>query len=219
MTEAQAESLELAVVPASESRAVLTLVTNPANALEQLKELHQFVKTYLIEGDDYGVIPGTNKPTLYKPGADKLKEVYGLYSDIQMVQRTEKWELTPPLFDYEFKVLLKRRFDDSIVATGVGSCNSWESRYRYRKSERVCPNPYCGKETIIKGQAQYGGGWLCWQKKGGCGAKFKDGDPAIESQVVGKAENTDLADVKNTVLKMAKKRANTSIRRNCHHAR
>jgi len=38
--------------------------------------------------------------------------------------------------------------------------------------------PTCHKEnTIIKGKPEYGGGWLCYSKKGGCGAKF-DYDPA-----------------------------------------
>src|SRR5688572_15251827 len=30
------------------------------------------------EGEDYGVIPGTKKPTLLKPGAEKICNVYGL---------------------------------------------------------------------------------------------------------------------------------------------
>lgn len=34
----------------------------------------------------------------------------------------------------------------------------------------LCPN--CGKDTIIKGREEYGGGWLCYKAKGGCGAKF-----------------------------------------------
>jgi hypothetical protein len=33
--------------------------------------------------------------------------------------------------------------------------------------------PVCGVVgAIIKGKPEYGGGWLCFQKKGGCGAKF-----------------------------------------------
>jgi hypothetical protein len=79
-----------------------------------------------------------------------------------------------------------------------------ESQYRYRKADRLCP--YCGRPTIIKGRAEYGGGWLCYQRKGGCGAKFADQDVAIVSQAAGRMENADLADTYNTVLKMAKKR-------------
>lgn len=36
----------------------------------------------------------------------------------------------------------------------------------------VCPN--CGKDAIIKGKEEYGGGWLCYKAKGGCGSKFTE---------------------------------------------
>ena len=40
-------------------------------------------------------------------------------------------------------------------------------------NEPSCPS--CGKKgAIIKGKEEYGGGYLCYKKKGGCGAKFKD---------------------------------------------
>jgi len=35
----------------------------------------------------------------------------------------------------------------------------------------VCPE--CGQNSIIKGKKEYGGGYVCFSKKGGCGAKFK----------------------------------------------
>ena len=60
---------------------------------------------------------------------------------------------------------------------------------------------------MIKGKDEYGGGWLCWRKRDGCGAKFADGDQAIESQSVGEIDNPDLPDLWNTVVKMAEKRA------------
>ena len=62
-------------------------------------------------------------------------------------------------------------------------------------------------ETIIKGKEQYGGGWLCYLKKGGCGEKYETEDKRITDQVIGKVENPDIADIYNTVKKMAKKRA------------
>jgi hypothetical protein len=80
-----------------------------------------------------------------------------------------------------------------------------ETKYRYRSASRKCP--VCGKETIIKGKAEFGGGWLCFKKKGGCDARWSDGDEIIEKQETGKIENPDPADQWNTCLKMAKKRA------------
>jgi hypothetical protein len=43
------------------------------------------------------------------------------------------------------------------------------------------PCPKCGKDAIIQGKPEYGGGWLCYKQKGGCGAKFTV-DPAIVNQ-------------------------------------
>ena len=92
-----------------------------------------------------------------------------------------------------------------MAGEGEGSCNSWETKYRYRSADRVCPR--CGATAIIKGKAEYGGGWICFNKKGGCGAKYKEDDPAITSQPAGKVPNPDVADVVNTVQKMAQKRS------------
>ena len=60
---------------------------------------------------------------------------------------------------------------------------------------------------IIRGREEYGGGWLCYKNKGGCGAKFDVNDPAITAQQVGRVINPDIPDQINTIQKMAQKRA------------
>jgi hypothetical protein len=172
-------------------------------AKERLAELQEFVKFYLKEGEDYGTIPGTPKPTLFKPGADKLCDIYALADRYRITNRTEDWERN--LFDYEVECTLVSRRTERMVATGLGSCNSYEENYRWRERKRKCPK--CQKETIIKGKEEYGGGWLCWKKEGGCGAKWPDGAKEIEGQETGKIENPNIPTLKNTFLKMAKKRA------------
>jgi hypothetical protein len=175
-----------------------------AMARERLVQFQQFIKEYLVDGEDFGTIPGTPKPTLYKPGADKLCELYGLADDYTVTQRTE--EFAQGLFDYEVKCSLTSKAAGFLVSTGLGSCNSYEKKYRWRDSKRTCPN--CGKESIIKGKEEYGGGWVCWAKNGDCcKAKFADNDQSILSQSIGRVQNEDIADLKNTILKMAKKRA------------
>lgn len=183
----------------------------PVMSMNQAVERHQIivdaVKKLMDEGEDYGIIPGTKKPTLLQPGADKLNNLFGLVPRFDTMERVEDWvgrdHGGEPFFYYRVKCKLLR--GDYVMGEGEGSCNSWESKYRYRKTERQCPQ--CGKETIIKGKVEYGGGWLCFAKRGGCGAKYKDGDESIEGQVVGQKPNPDVAEVVNTVLKMACKRA------------
>lgn len=195
----------LEIMPVQDSGVVLMPVMNIQAAKARMKEFQQFVKEYLIADEDYGTIPGTAKPTLLKPGADKLCELYGLADDFAIESRIEDYSSDPPLFDYTIKCSLQTRRDGRLVGTGFGSCNSWEGKYRWRESRRKCP--LCGKEAIIKGKPEYGAGWLCFKKKDGCGAKFLDGDQSIEGQKAGREVNDDIATLKNTILKMAKKRA------------
>jgi hypothetical protein len=156
---------------------------------------------------DFGVIPGSSKPTLLKAGAEKATSFFGLSPRFVDAGSVEDWTGAEhggePFFYYRRTCNLYR--GDYLVASVDGSCNSWEKKYRYRSSERVCPQ--CGKPTIIKGKAEYGGGFLCFAKKGGCGAKFPDNSPEILNQEVGQIKNPDVADLVNTILKMADKRA------------
>lgn len=177
-------------------------------AIQRRNELVGFVQQIMKSGTDYGKIPGAgDKPTLLKPGAEKLTTFFGLSPSFRLAGSEEDWDGVnhngEPFFYYRYSCELYR--NGNMIANGEGSCNSHESKYRYRKGERVCPE--CGAAAIIKGKADYGGGWLCFGKKGGCGAKFKNGDPVIESQETGRILNADVADQVNTFQKMAQKRA------------
>jgi len=187
----------------SDAELVPTMVSDIASAKARLQELQAFVREVMVEGEDYGTIPGTEKPALYKPGAEKLCEIYGLIQVPTVVNRIEDWDA--PHFHYEVRCDLVSKRTGRVIGTGFGSCNSYESRYRWRMAERTCP--LCHREAIIRGKEEYGGGWLCFRKKGGCGAKFEDSDPAIIGQLVGRVANEDVCTLVNTLLKMAKKRA------------
>lgn len=183
----------------------LVPVLDIERAQQQLKHLQELCKAYLVPGIDFGKQPGTDKDALFQPGAQKLCEVYGFNAKPIVVSKTEDWDREPPLFDYLFETTLIRRSDNLIMGYGMGECNSYESKYKWRQAQRSCPE--CDKQTIIKGKAEYGGGWLCFAKKGGCGAKFEDDDTDITSQALGKIPNDDIASQKNTIMKMAKKRS------------
>lgn len=181
-------------------------IMSMAQAVDRYKLTVQFVSTIMRENIDYGVIPGTgNKPTLLKPGAEKLLTFFGLRPTFEVIERAEDWtgqdHNGEPFFYYWFRCRLLRGGD--IIAEGDGSCNSRESKYRYRKAERVCPQ--CSSATIRK--SKQAAGWYCWAKLGGCGATFPAGDKRIEAQEVGRIPNPDVADQVNTIQKMAQKRA------------
>lgn len=179
--------------------------------LEQLQKSQarvRQIKASLMKADvHYGVIPGTgDKPTLLKPGAEVICSVYGLRPDF-LPEVGYGDGVTRP--DIEVTMRCELHLGDMagpVVAVGYGMANSWERKHRYRRGERSCPE--CGVVgSVIKGKAQFGGGWLCWAKKGGCGAKFEDDAEAIVGQAVGDVQNPDPHDLANTLIKMAKKRA------------
>jgi hypothetical protein len=183
-------------------------VMSMATALQRYSMTVEFTKQIMRAGIDFGVVPGTgNKPTLLKPGAEKLCSFFGLSPAFVPIDTVEDWtgadHGNEAFFLYRYRCELYR--NGTMIGSGVGSCNSWESKYRYRNAQRVCPS--CGQSTIIKGKSDWGGGWVCLKSKGGCGQKYKEGDAAIERQDVGKVKNPDVADVVNTVDKMAQKRA------------
>lgn len=193
--------------PAGNPYAVMP-VLDIEGAMMRRQAVVEFTRRLMVEGRDYGKVPGTgDKPTLLKPGAEKLASLFGLTPDFDPIETVMDWTGEAhggePFFFIRYRCTLRR--GDMAVGQGVGSCNSWEKKYRWRQGERLCPN--CGKPAIIKGKAEYGGGWLCYAKKGGCGAKYRDGDAAIEGQSVGQVKNPDAADVVNTIDKMAQKRA------------
>ena len=173
-----------------------------ADIIAQVRLIQDVMGKVMKEGEHYGCIPGCgNRKTLLQPGAQKLTMTFRLAPEYQ-IQETN--------YDRghkEYRVIctLKSIASGNFVGQGVGCCSTLESKYRWKGGARKCPE--CGKEAIIKGKAEYGGGWLCFAKKGGCGAKWPDGAAEIEGQSVDKVEHDSPADFYNTVLKMAKKRA------------
>ena len=177
------------------------------SAVERYNAVTEFVSRVLRKDVDYGVIPGTEKRTLLKPGAEKLTTFFGLSTRFQLLERIEDWTGDShggePFFYYLYRCQLMR--GDVLIAEGDASCNSRETKYRWREAQRACPA--CGQAAIIKGKEDFGGGWLCWKKRGGCGAKYADGDATIEGQQTGRVFNPDICDQVNTIQKMAQKRS------------
>jgi hypothetical protein len=169
----------------------------------QVNIIQEVMQQVMKSGEHYGSIPGCgNKPTLLKPGAEKL----GLTFRFAPSYDISKADMPDGHREYMIVCTLTHINSGFVVGQGVGSCSTMEGKYRYRKAGHKCPS--CKKEdTIIKGKKEYGGGWVCFAKKGGCGAKFKDGDKDIEGQDTGRVEHDNPADYYNTVLKMGKKRA------------
>lgn len=198
-----------AVVP-REQAGMLAMATMPEAEFEQRlvalkrgQDRIKRIKQELMEEDaHYGVIPGTKKPTLLKPGAEVLCSIYGLRPDFLPTIDVGDGITTPTLRVTMRCELHLGDITGPVVAVGYGSANSWERKHRYRRGERVCPA--CGVIGNIRHSSD---GWYCWKKIGGCGAQWENGAPAIEGQQISDVENPDPYDLENTLVKMAKKRA------------
>jgi hypothetical protein len=67
----------------------LSIPPNYQNALEQTADHYNamvmFVKLQMQRDIDYGIIPGTNKPSLLKPGAEKLCRLFNLRPHFELI--------------------------------------------------------------------------------------------------------------------------------------
>ena len=171
---------------------------------QQLGFIKQVMKEVMVEGQDYGKIPGTGeKPSLLQPGAQKLLMTFRLQEEVQSEKVVDL-----PNYHREVRYIVRVTSQSGMHWDGVGTCSTLESKYRYRKGERLCPR--CGVAAIAakkKFKPTDTEGWFCWKKKNGCGAEFELEDPAITRQSVDKVEYENPPDYWNTVGKMAFKRA------------
>lgn len=83
----------------------------------------------LKRGTDFGVIPKTTKPSLFKAGAEKIATAYGLCQRYSIESKTEIVDKTP-LFYYLIRCDLVKIIDgqEYIIVSAFGSANSNEKR-------------------------------------------------------------------------------------------
>lgn len=186
--------------------------TEMESAKRVLARLDRIMEEVMEEGTDFGVIPGVKRPALLQDGAVQICRLFKLVPTFIREVKYGDGVLEPQVTVLSDCMLHLGSAEGPVVGTAGGACSSWEKKYRYRNADRECPE--CQKQgTIIKGKEEYGGGWLCFAKKGGCGAKWPNGAPAIEGQVLGQIENPDVYEQLQTIMWMADKRAHVGATR------
>ncbi len=107
-----------------------------SRAISHYGLLTEYVRRVLKERVDYGTIPGTKKPTLYKAGAEKLIQLFNLRPEFTLIDKVQDWTgeahgLKEPLFFYSYRcILYYPKINGHPVGEGTGSCNSLEGKYR-----------------------------------------------------------------------------------------
>ena len=78
---------------------------------ERMAFIDQIVRELLVEGRDFGRIPGTAKPVLYKPGAEKLGVAFQLSPTFEVLEHVsddwKEWEYE--LYDKKTRRVYKRK--------------------------------------------------------------------------------------------------------------
>ncbi len=183
----------------------LTTLTSSAAKIEEIKSqvnlIQHVMKEVMRENEHFGVIPGCgDKPALLKPGAEKLMLTFRLSNDLEV----ETIDLPGSHREYRVKVTIFTP-NGQRLGTGVGSCSTMESKYRFRTGPvedtgRQVPKTYWENRESDPGKAQ--------SLIGGKGYSVKKIDGAWKIVRQGeKVEYDNPADNFNTCLKMAKKRA------------
>lgn len=86
-------------------------------------------QTTLKRGTDFGVIPGTKQPSLFKAGAQKIANAFGLLQHFTVESSIENPET--PVFFYRIRCDLIKIAQDGteyVFASGHGSANTMERR-------------------------------------------------------------------------------------------
>lgn len=115
-------------------------IDNIANTMAKIQQMQNVVQKTLKKGHDFGEVPGTSKPTLLKPGGEKICMLFGLNPEYEFLQTTEDYD--KEFFSYNIRCTLFR--NRQPVAQGVGSCNSKEKKYRFVNVDTI-PETYIGQ--------------------------------------------------------------------------
>lgn len=153
-------------------------LTQVSTTMSNISKFQAILQQTLKKDSDYGVIPGTSKPTLLKPGAEKTLMLLGLTSEYDIIEKVEDY--IKGIFAYTVKCILTR--NGNKITEGLGSCNSKEDKYHWRWVKEDDLMQGMDKDNLKSRTTKYGN------------VQFRIENDEIYSQV-------------NTLLKMAKKRA------------
>lgn len=161
-----------------------TSVLSAVDIRAQVNLIQQVMREIMKEGTHYGVIPGTQKPTLYKPGAEVLAATFRIRPEFDIVDLS-----TSDAYRYRVTCRGIHQATGIVLAEGLGSASSSEEKYKWRRA--VCKAEF--DETPVDRRRTK------W-------AKGRNNTTYSVDQIRAEPEDID-----NTVLKMACKRAQVAM--------
>jgi len=183
----------------------LVTIKSVEDVVTQVASIKRLMQEVMVKDLHYGIIPGTEKPTLLQPGAQKLCLTFRVGDrDLEMTER----DLPGGHREYKFHKQFVYIPTGEVLTEAWGTCSTMESRYRWRKSYEtldLVPKPYwtipkddmVGKQNYLV--AQYGPGKYRTRKV--------EGEWRVVRLLDERKENPDIEDQYNTVMAVASKRA------------
>ena len=150
----------------------------------QVQLIQEVMAAVMVPKVHYGVIPGTQKPTLYKPGSEKILSTFRIAAYPKEIEDLSG----PDEIRYRVKVHGLSMDDGRLIGVGIGECSSSETKYKWRK-------PVCDEEFDETPEDRKRKVWKKYNQQ-----------TSQQKQV-----RMDPSDVANTILKMAKKRAQIDL--------
>lgn len=179
-------------------------VLSPQDVVRQVSLIQQVMSGVMKDGEHYGKIPGCgDKPTLLQPGAQVLALTFRLAPKFRIDERS----LAGGHREFMVECELYSASSGQLAGMGVGMASTMESKWRYRTGpveftgRAVPPEYWDARKTDPAGAVKLIGGRGHQVKKNpdsGAWEIVRAGD---------KVENENPADVYNTALKIATKRA------------
>jgi hypothetical protein len=98
----------------------------------RVQVIQQVMRDVMVEGTHYGTIPGTQKPSLWKPGAEKLAMAFGISISTEIAEERVHEE------EVFYRVRATARgHDGRELGSTEGVCSTRERKYRWRKPVHI----------------------------------------------------------------------------------
>jgi hypothetical protein len=86
----------------------------------------------MVRDKHYGVIPGTDKPSLWKPGAELLCMTFRIAPHVRQIDDLS----VKGMVRYRITMEGVHQVTGAMLGEGVGECSSHEEKYKWRKAVR-----------------------------------------------------------------------------------
>lgn len=158
-------------------------VQTAADVRQHVNLIQEVMQAVMKKDTHYGIIPGCQKPSLYKPGAEVLAATFR----IAVSYRVEDLS-APGVIRYRVVAVGTHQTSGIVMGEGMGECSSDEEKYRWRKA--VSDDEWNATAETMR-RTKWGRG--------------------REGAYTAKQVRTEPADAANTILKMACKRAQVAM--------